>query len=85
MVLNISVSIVLDKMGLDKIGLDEMGLGMTPIKVLKSRSNQGRLDKVKHSPRTNGTYGDTGFTVDKLASDCMTCCTAAISVFPQCF
>ena len=52
MVLNISVSIVLDQMGLNKIGLDEMGLGMTPIKVLKSRSNQRRLVEVKHSPPT---------------------------------
>ena len=44
-----------------------MGLGMKPIiKVLKSRSNRWRLDKVKHSPPKIGTYGDTGFTVDKL-------------------
>jgi len=63
MVLNL-----LDEKSLDKIGLDEMGLGMKPIiKVLKSRSNRRRLDKVKHLPPKIGTYGDTGFTVDKLA------------------
>ena len=52
---------------LDEKSLGKIGPGTTPIEVLKSRSNRGRLDKVKHSPSMNRTYGNTGFTVDKLA------------------
>ena len=36
---------------------------LSPIKVIKSRSNQRRQDEVKHLPPTNGAYGNTGFTL----------------------
>ena len=40
---------------------------MTPIKVLRLRSNPRRLDKAKHLPLTNGTYGDTRFYSDQTS------------------
>ena len=40
---------------------------MTPIKVLRLRSNPWRLDETKHSPLTNGTYGDTRFYIDQTS------------------
>ena len=37
---------------LDEKSFGKIGPGTTPIEVLNSRSNQGRLEKVKHSPPT---------------------------------
>ena len=37
------------------------------VKALSLRGDPWRLNKGEHSPSWNGTYGDTGFTVPKLA------------------